>query len=142
VNHLATGSAASGSTVKNDPPHSGSAAVNGHGSITIDPPHNEVHFNFAPVLDGSAASLVTGRAAGNNTSSFQHAGANSGYPDSSQNWLVSNGEHSNLIALANNDRSDHQSTAAGYDAALGPPSGVGPASGHDAQLHLGGFIIH
>jgi hypothetical protein len=147
VDHIApTGSAASGSTVQDGTTQSATAAVNGHGGgLAIDPPQDGFHFNFAPNATNSAASpSVTVEAAGNDAFVFrQHAGASSGRPDSfSQNWLASDVEHSNLIALVNDAQSAHQSTAAGHDAVLGHSVGTSPASAHDVQLHFGDFIIH
>jgi hypothetical protein len=145
VDHAApTGSAASGSTVQAGTTQSGSAAVNGHGGGLAIDPHQD-GFHFAPAATNSPASpSVAVEAAGNDAFVFrQHAGASSGSPDSfSQNGLASDVQHNNLIALANDAQSDHQSTAAGHDAVLGHSVGTSPASAHDVQLHFGDFMIH
>ena len=144
VDHVTpTGSAASGRAVQDGTTQSGSAALNGHGGLAIDTPQDGFHFNFATAAtDRLASPPVTVEAAGNDAFVFrEHAGANSGSPDSfSQNWLASDVERGNLIALVNDAQSDHQSTAAGHD--VGHSVGTSPASAHDVQLHFGDFIIH
>jgi hypothetical protein len=140
-----TGTAASeGTSAVSGATTNSSTTANGHGdTVTIEASNDSLHFASAPTVTiRPNSSSVTVGDVGTDTFVFhRHPDANSGNSDSfSPDGLAFDATHGKLTALVNDAQFDHRSMAPLHDGV--PDPGASPASAHNAESHLGGFIIH